>query len=88
MGWHEFLFTGEQSRANVRRRILITLISNQGINIITEHICRTPSEGEHNVKKPSYSYYPKITISTVKDAAENRKSWNVYRSVCIPQVVY
>ena len=56
----------------MRQRILITL----GINVITEHTCRTPIEGECNVKISSYSYYPKIAMSTVKDAAEYRISWN------------
>ena len=68
MGWHEFLFKCVQSREIVRRRILITLISNQGINVVTEHTCRIQNEGECNAKIRSYSYYPKIGISTMKDA--------------------
>jgi len=55
MGWHEFLFMCVQNCAIVRQRILITLISNQGINVITEHTCRTWIESECNVKKSSYS---------------------------------
>jgi hypothetical protein len=88
MGWKEFLFKCVQSRAIVRQRFLITLISNQGINVITEHTCRIQNESECNVKKSPYSYYPKTAMSTMKDAAKYRKSWNVFRSVRTPQVVY
>ena len=72
----------------MRQRILIILISNQGINVITENTCRIHNEIECNVKKSSYSYYPKIAMSTMKDAAKYRKSWKVFRSVRTLQVVY
>jgi len=78
MGWHEFLFKCVQSRAIVGQRILITLINNQGINVITGHACRIQNESECNVKKSSYFYYPKIAMSTMKDGAEYRKSWKVF----------
>jgi hypothetical protein len=51
MGWHEFLFKCEHSRAIVRQRILITLIINQGINVTTEHICRIQNESELAFRK-------------------------------------
>jgi hypothetical protein len=50
MGWQKCLLKCVQSHAIVGQRILIILISNRGINVITEHTCRIQNESECNVK--------------------------------------
>jgi hypothetical protein len=44
--------------------------------LLQKNTYRMQNESECNVKKSSYFYYPKIAMSTMKDAAEYRKSWN------------